>query len=124
MNRIHLYLGDARLYESEGSNVGFLNVDERTEAMFVLYLYHPMEVLADYGRFGGVFPEPTTYQEAEDIVLREELRNTEWEVSNHHLWMTENPLSLLRDENTRDELADRRLASGHMNPTAWVNLGL
>jgi hypothetical protein len=43
--------------------------------MFVLYLYHPTEVLADYGRFGGIFPEPTTYQEAEDPVLREELRN-------------------------------------------------
>ena len=118
MNRTHLYLGDARLYKSEGADVGFLNVDERTEAMFVLYFYHPTEVLADYGRFGGIFPEPTMYQEAEDPVLREELQNTEWEVSNHHLWMTDTPLSMLRDENIRDELADRRLESGHMNPTA------
>ena len=85
-----------------------MHVDERMEAMFVSYLYHPMEVRTDYV---GAFPEPTTYQEAEDPVLREELRNTEWEVSDHYLWMTNTPLSLLRDENIRDELANRQFSS-------------
>ena len=74
-----------------------------------------MEVHSDYR---GAFPEPTMYQEVEDPVLREEPRNTEWEVSDHHLWMTDTPLSLLRDENIRDELADRHFLSGRMNPTA------
>ena len=99
VDRTHFYLGDARLWESEENNVGFHDVDESTDAMFVLYLYHPAEVVSDFCRFGETFPEPTTYQEAEDPVLREELRSTNWEVSNHHLWMTDTPLSLLRDEN-------------------------
>ena len=98
-----------------------LDVDEIMEAMFILDLYYPMEVRNDYM---GTFPEPTMYQEAEDSVLREELRNTEWEVSDHHLWITDTPLSLLRDDNIRDELANRQFSSGHMNPTAWVNLAL
>ena len=96
-----------------------MNVDERIEAMFILYLYHPMEVHTDYV---GAFPEPTTYQEADDPVLREELRNIDWEVIDQHIWMTDTPLSLLSDTNIRDELADRRFS--YMNPIAWVNLAL
>ena len=75
--------------------------------MFTLYLYHHTEVIADFCQFGDIFPEPTTYEEGEDPILREELRNTEWEVSDHHHWMDNTPLSMLRDENIRDELADR-----------------
>ena len=49
--------------------------------MFVLNLYHPMEVQANYESF---FPQPTMYdQEAEDPLLREELRNVSWEVSKY-----------------------------------------
>ena len=77
VDRTHLYLGDARLYKNKEANVGFHDVDERTEAMFVLYLYHPAEVVSDFCRFGETFPEPTTYQEAEDPVLGEELRSTD-----------------------------------------------
>ena len=56
VTRSHLYLGATRQYGREGARLKFLNVDERTEAMFVLYLYHPTEVLADIDRIGGIFP--------------------------------------------------------------------
>ena len=79
VNRAHLYLGDERLYKDEASTIGFMDVDETLESMFVLSFYQPMEVQADWG---DSYCQPTMYdQETEDLLPREELRNISWEVS-------------------------------------------
>ena len=47
LNSTHLYLRDERLYEDERSRIGFMDVDERMEAMFVLSVYYPIQVQPD-----------------------------------------------------------------------------
>ena len=55
-NMNHLYLGDERLYEDKEAKIGFMDVDETTEAHFVLCLYHPREVQAQWG---DMYPQLT-----------------------------------------------------------------
>ena len=122
VNRTHLHLGYERLYEDEAAMIGFMDMDETMETHFLLSFYHPMEVQAEWG---DSYPQPIMYgQEADDPLLREELRNRSWEVSKHQRWMSHMQLSLLRDRNIRDKLTERRFQSGFMNPTAWINLAL